>query len=282
VLEFICTKETASVQTGCPGKTHWSLLGGTPWLKYRGRHTRETLTDNLTLRAVGTFVLSYFETVITDLNASSYMFLLTLHRLVVCVSYSGLFASARRYYHLFLAKNSTAAAGHLFVDASELEAALSAIFATLNHEPVAFPTNVDATRVYGTVVGGTAVVRWLFQKKYVECGTSHHNTGKVLSRRDTTGSATDPLPMLVAASSSPSATEVPYFFHVPKAAGTSIERILATKRKMKTLPSGDLEDLRWLRWHAFQQPSACLPLYDLPLSSFRHHVVFVCLKYFPI
>jgi hypothetical protein len=70
--------------------------------------------------------------------------------------------------------------------------------------------------------------------------------------------------MLVAAASSPSATEVPYFFHVPKAAGTSIERILATKRKMKTLPSGDLEDLRWLRWHAFQQPSACLPLYDPP------------------
>ena len=34
VLEFICSKETATVQRGCPGKTHWSLLGGVPWIRY--------------------------------------------------------------------------------------------------------------------------------------------------------------------------------------------------------------------------------------------------------
>jgi len=112
-----------------------------------------------------------------------------------------------RYYHLFLAKNSTAAAGNLFVEAQELETALTAIFTALNHDPVEFPANVDASKVLG--------------------------------------SAVDPLPMLVPAASTPSANEVPYFFHVPKAAGTSIERILSTKRKMKTLPSGDLEDLRY-------------------------------------
>ena len=108
---------------------------------------------------------------------------------------------------MFLAKNSTAAAGNLFVEAQELESALTAIFTALSHEPVEFPSNVDASKVLG--------------------------------------SAADPLPMLVPAASTPSANEVPYFFHVPKAAGTSIERILSTKRKMKTLPSGDLEDLRY-------------------------------------
>lgn len=93
------------------------------------------------------------------------------------------------------------------MEAQELESALTAIFTALSHEPVEFPSNVDASKVLG--------------------------------------SAADPLPMLVPAASTPSANEVPYFFHVPKAAGTSIERILSTKRKMKTLPSGDLEDLRY-------------------------------------
>jgi len=145
VLEFICSKETATVQKGCPGKTHWSLLGGMPWV---------------------------------------------------------------RYYHLLLAKNSTEAPGHLWVEPDELAAALRGIFQGQRHQFVPFPPSVDATSILG--------------------------------------STTDPLPMLVPAVSLPSADEVPYFFHVPKAAGTSIERILSTKRKMKTLPAGDLEDLTYV------------------------------------
>jgi len=114
-----------------------------------------------------------------------------------------------RYHHLFLARNSTAQpAGSLFVEASELEAALTTVFLNQLKPLAAFPwKEVNASM----------------------------------------GNSEDPLPMLVS-NDVAVATEsvVPYFFHMPKAAGTSIERILSTKRKMKTLPAGDVEDLLYV------------------------------------
>jgi len=34
VLEFVCSKETISVQKGCLGKSFWSLYGGARWINY--------------------------------------------------------------------------------------------------------------------------------------------------------------------------------------------------------------------------------------------------------
>jgi hypothetical protein len=76
------------------------------------------------------------------------------------------------------------------------------------HEAVLFPPSVDATSVLG--------------------------------------SAEDPLPMLVPSTSLPHNADVPFFFHEPKAAGTTIETILVVKNKWKTLPAGDLEDLAYI------------------------------------
>jgi len=39
---------------------------------------------------------------------------------------------------------------------------------------------------------------------------------------------------------------VPYLFHVPKAAGSTLERVLDAEKGMRTLPSGDAEDLEYL------------------------------------
>lgn len=95
----------------------------------------------------------------------------------------------------------------IFVEKPELDATLDKVFVK-PHIAVKFPSTVDATQVLGN--------------------------------------ARDPLPMLIDAHSQATRDMLPYFFHVPKAAGTTIERILATKRQMKTLPSGDLEDLTFI------------------------------------
>jgi hypothetical protein len=56
------------------------------------------------------------------------------------------------------------------------------------------------------------------------------------------------MPMLVPARSPPGL--LPFvkalFFHVPKAAGTTVERVLAQKLNLFTLPAGDSADLRYL------------------------------------
>ena len=68
VLELICSTETSAVQTGCPGKSLWSLLAGLPWVQY---------------------------------------------------------------YHVLLARNSTADPGGLFVDLGEFEEALRVVFSNM-------------------------------------------------------------------------------------------------------------------------------------------------------
>lgn len=59
------------------------------------------------------------------------------------------------------------------------------------------------------------------------------------------GVGSDPLPMLVDMSSARQDV-IPFFFHVPKAAGSSLERILANKVGIRTLPAGDMEDLGFI------------------------------------
>lgn len=67
VVEFICTLETSSVQTGCPGKSYWSLLSGLPWVQYY----HVFLAQNSTSAHGGLFVdLEEFEYAIREVIIS--------------------------------------------------------------------------------------------------------------------------------------------------------------------------------------------------------------------
>jgi len=70
------------------------------------------------------------------------------------------------------------------------------------------------------------------------------------------GTYDDPLPMLVNLKDFARGTErvYPFFFHVPKAAGTTVEKILVSKYGLKSLPTGDIDDLNYIeRSQAFQR-----------------------------
>lgn len=54
------------------------------------------------------------------------------------------------------------------------------------------------------------------------------------------------LPMLVNSYAAPDPSHIPFFFHVPKAAGSTVEVILDATRHLKTLPAGDTEDLAYI------------------------------------
>jgi hypothetical protein len=74
--------------------------------------------------------------------------------------------------------------------------------------------------------------------------------------------------VLVNSSAPPQEGHICYFFHVPKAAGTTVERIFVRTRKMKTLPGGDKDDLAYLE--RFASP----PQYSFIRPCLNHYFSF--------